>query len=355
MRPPLTGIGRYTLNLAANLAPLVAPDRLTLFLTREVCDLNGLDCDRVVSPFATPHEVFRAAWEHIAVPFEARRHGIDVYHSPNYTLPLVLPCPAVVTVHDLAFMDPRFHNRRLQVYLKLLTGISLRRAARVIAVSDYTRSQIEQRFPHVKGKVSVVYSGLDPSFVGEAQLVRRNGARPYILFVGSIEPRKNLRRLVRAYEIAMRSTGLPHELVLCGPWGWRYKPIAQSLEESPLRDRIRHIGYVPPADLPGLYANADLLAYPSLDEGFGFPIIEAMSAGTPVITSDRAAPPEVAAGAALTVPPENVDAIAAAIASVLTDSALATDLAEKGRARAADFSWTRTAEQTMDIFRSVAK
>jgi glycosyltransferase involved in cell wall biosynthesis len=355
MRPPLTGIGRYTLNLASHLAGILGPDALTLYLTREVRGLAGIRCRRVVAPVPTPHEALRAIWEQTFVPYAARRHRIDVYHSPNYTLPLGLPCPSVVTVHDLAFMDPHFHNRRLRIYLKLLTKSSLRRAAQVIAVSEYTKLELEQQFPFLSGRVSVVYSGLDPIFrKALAGIEHPSGERPYILFVGSIEPRKNLPRLIRAFERAMTSTGLPHELVLCGPWGWRYQPVTEALRRSPMRDRIRHVGYVPASKLPGLYAGADLLAYPSLDEGFGFPIIEAMSMGTPVITSDRAAPPEVAAGAAITAPPRDVNAIAAGIERVLTDRDLANDLSDRGRARAAEFTWERAAAGTFEVYRRAA-
>jgi glycosyltransferase involved in cell wall biosynthesis len=252
-------------------------------------------------------------------------------------------------------MDPHFHNRRLRIYLKLLTKSSLRRAAQVIAVSEYTKLELEQQFPFLSGRVSVVYSGLDPIFLKAlAGIEHRSGERPYILFVGSIEPRKNLPRLIRAFERAMTSTGLPHELVLCGPWGWRYQPVTEALRRSPMRDRIRHVGYVPASELPGLYAGADLLAYPSLDEGFGFPIIEAMSMGTPVITSDRAAPPEVAAGAAITAPPRDVNAIAAGIERVLTDRDLANDLSDRGRARAAEFTWERAAAGTFEVYRRAA-
>jgi hypothetical protein len=120
MRPPLTGIGRYTRNLALNLAPLL-DQPLTIFVTREVRGLRNLRCERVRAPLPTPHEALRAAWEQTVVPYEVRRRGIEVYHSPNYTLPLALSCPSVVTVHDLAFLDSRFHNRRLQMYLRLLT------------------------------------------------------------------------------------------------------------------------------------------------------------------------------------------------------------------------------------------
>ncbi len=359
LRPPLTGIGRYTLNLASAAARQLEPDALTLFITREVKDLDGLRCRKVVSPVPTPHEVFRAAWEHTIVPLSARHSGLDVFHSPNYTLPITLPCPSVVTVHDLAFMDRRFHKTRLRLYLTLMTKVSLRLADHVIAVSEYTKSQFERRFPFLAGKISVIYSGLDPTFANAAS-ANENGSpghshRPYILFVGSIEPRKNLPRLIRAFERAMSSTGLPHELVLCGPRGWKYGAIEEALRRSPLRERIRQTGYIPSADLPSLYAGADLLAYPSLDEGFGFPVLEAMASGTPVVTSDRSALPEVAGGAAVTVPPSDEGAIADAISTVLSDRDLANGLAERGRERAAEFTWDRAASQTIEIYRRVAK
>jgi len=358
LRPPITGIGRYTLNLASAVAQHLEPDELTLYVTREVKDLNGIRCRKVVAPVPTPHEVFRAAWEHTLVPYSARRDGINVFHSPNYTLPLGLPCPSVVTVHDLAFLDRRFHKARLRLYLTLLTKMSLRRADRIIAVSEYTKREVERHFPFAEGKVSVVYSGLDPAF--------RNGAsahgggppaasdRPYVLFVGSIEPRKNLPRLIRAFERAMSDTGLPHELVLCGPWGWRYQPVKEALERSPMRRRIRHTGYVASADLPALYADADLLAYPSLVEGFGFPVLEAMASGTPVLTSDCSALPEVAGGAAVTVTPTDERAIADGIMRILSDRGLANRLAKRGRERSAEFTWERTAAETVQIYRRVA-
>jgi len=355
LRPPITGIGRYTFNLASSIAEHLEPDVLTLYVTREVKDLRGIRCRKVVAPVPTPHEVFRAAWEQTLVPYSARRDGLDVFHSPNYTLPLGLPCPSVVTVHDLAFLDRRFHKARLRLYLTLLTKMSLRRADRIIAVSDYTRREVERHFPFTVGKVSVVYSGLDPAFRNGSSAVAGGppaaSDKPYVLFVGSLEPRKNLPRLIRAFEHAMLDTGLPHELVLCGPWGWRYRPVKEALARSPMRQRIRHLGYVPSADLPSLYAGADLLAYPSLDEGFGFPVIEAMASGTPVLTSDRSALPEVAGGAAVTVTPTDEGAIAKGIVSVLSDQDLANSLVERGRERSAEFTWERAAAETVEIYR----
>ncbi len=362
LRPPLTGIGRYTLNLARCLSGLLSPGSVTLFVTRDITSLDGVNCERVSAPLPTPHEVLRGLWEQTLVPLDVRRRGIELYHSPSYSLPMSLPCRSVVTIHDLAFLDTRFHKLRLRFYLRILTQISLRRADHVIAVSQYTREQLEARFPYVAGRVSVVHSGLDPLFLSPpseaaAREFRKEvgQARPYILFVGAIEPRKNLPRLIRAYELAMAEAGLPHDLVLLGPWGWRYGPTVQAWRESPLRDRIRHIGYVPAEELPLWYAGADLLVYPSLCEGFGFPPLEAMASGTPVVTSDCSSLPEVVGDAAITVPPSSVEAIAKAMENVLTDRDLADELRARGQQRAREFTWEEAAAKTVDIYRQLVR
>ncbi len=360
LRPPLTGIGRYTLNVARGLSRLLSPGSLTLFVTRDAASLDGVSCARVSAPLPTPHELLRGLWEQTLVPLDVRRRGIELYHSPSYSLPLSLPCPSVVTIHDLAFLDARFHKLRMRFYLRILTQLSLRRADHVIAVSQYTREQLEARCPHVSGRISVVYPGLDPLFSSppsEAAVREfRQGvgqARPYILFVGAIEPRKNIPRLIRAYELAIAETGLPDDLVLCGPLAWRYGPAVRAWRESPLRDRIRHTGYVPAEQLPLWYAGADLLLYPSLCEGFGFPPLEAMASGTPVVTSDCSSLPEVVADAAITVPPTSVEAIAEAIRDVLTKRDLADDLRAQGLQRALKFTWGEAAAKTLEIYRQL--
>lgn len=352
LRPPLTGVGRYTRNLAIEMSRLVGPENLTLFLTREVRAADDIAAVKTTCPLPTPHEALRAAWEHTWVPFEARRRGIDVYHSPNFTLPLKLPCPGVVTVHDLAFLDKRFHNRRLQLYLRLLTGASLRKAAQVIAVSEATRRDVEARYPETKGRVTTVYPGLEPSFAVNlsANGHHRMHPRPYVLFVGSVEPRKNLPRAIHAFERAMAETGLPHDFVLCGPLGWRYEKSLAAIEGSPLGDRVQRVGFVPESDLPYWYAGADLVLYPSLAEGFGFPVLEAMAAGAPVVSSDCSSIPEVGGGAAQLVSPKSTAAIADAIARVLTQPELAAEMRVRGREQAARFSWERTARETLAVY-----
>jgi len=357
LRPPLTGIGRYTLNLARALAAALSPGAVTLFLTRDAVALDGLPCVRALAPLPTPHELLRGAWEQLLVPLAVRRGQHDIYHSPNFTLPLSLPCPAVLTVHDLAYLRGGLHNARLQMYLRLLTSLAIARAARIIAVSQSTRRELEARYPRARGRVSVVYPGLDPQFwhPPAASAIRafreRLGlSRPYLLFVGTIEPRKNLPRLVRAFEKAVQEASLPHELVVCGPWGWRHEAAARALARSPLRQRIRRLGYLPQEELPLLYAGAELLAYPSLLEGFGFPPLEAMALGTPVLTSDTSSLPEVVGTAAVTVSPLSVEGIAQGILRLLHDRSLADRLRSAGPERARQFTWERAARETLEAY-----
>jgi glycosyltransferase involved in cell wall biosynthesis len=361
LRPPLTGIGRYTLNLARDLAEQLSPGSLTLLLTSDAIPLDGLPCRRVPAPIPTPPELLRALWEQTLVPLDLKRRGIDVYHSPNYTLPFVLPCPAVLTVHDLAFLNPHFHNTRFHLYLRTAMEVSLPRAGHVIAVSEHTRQDLEARYPRVRGRVTVVYPGLDPAFLEQpdpscVDEFRRRVAdgRPYILFVGAIEPRKNLPRLVRAFEIAVGEAGLPHHLVLCGPLGWRYGPSVRAWRDSPLRHRIHHVGYVPAQDLPLWYAGADAFVYPSLFEGFGFPPLEAMACGTPVVTSNTSSLPEVVGDAALTVPPRSLRSIADAIQKVICDRDLAEELRQRGLERSRRFTWRDAAAATIQVYRRVS-
>ena len=359
LRPPLTGIGRYTTNLAAALSELPGVN-LSLFLTRDAY-VNGLNCDRVRAPIATPHETMRWLWEQTLVPIQVARGDFDVYHSPNYTLPFALSRPGVLTIHDLAFLDSRFHTLRLRAYLRLMLSASLKRTRQVITVSRHTQSQLERHFPGAASMTSTIYPGLDPLFSQPPSPDARRDFQeqlgvdsPYILFVGTIEPRKNVRRLIRAFEKAMADTGLSHRLVLCGHWGWRYGAAEKALAESPLRDRIHVSGYVPAEQLPLLYAGADALLYPSLYEGFGFPPLEAMALGTPVVTSNSTSLPEVVEDAAVKVRPESVTDIAAGLVRVLTSRSLAEELRERGPVRAGEFSWQSAALQTLKVYRSAS-
>ncbi|MGH7861141.1 MAG: glycosyltransferase family 4 protein, partial [Candidatus Dormibacteraceae bacterium] len=301
-----------------------------------------------------------AFWEQTIVPVQAAALGVDVYHSPNYILPVTLGRPSVVTIHDLAYLRASLHRRTSHLYLSFLTALALRRASAIIAVSEWTKRALEARYPHTIGRIEVIYQGLDPRVraPGEDE-IRAFRARqaidfPYVLFVGTIEPRKNLARLVTAFERAVLGAGLPHHLVLIGAPGWKTTDLDQAIARSALRPRIHRLGYVSDGDLPRWYAAADLFVYPSLEEGFGLPPLEAMACGVPVVTSNCSAIPEVVGDAARTVDPRDTTQLASAIGDVLGDRQLASRLIHAGRGQSARFTWREAARQHVALYARVS-
>jgi len=360
VRPGATGVGRYAANLIRALGEVGGEIRLTAFLTQDAPRLWDGGVEEVRAPWPTPNEYARALWEQLIVPRQAEAIGADLYHSPNYILPLRrLKCPTVVTVHDLFFRQPSISRWKSMFYLSAMTTFAMRRSDGVIAVSEYTRRSVEARYPQVSKRIEVVYAGADPALQLPAHdelsdFRRRKGlTRPYILFVGTLEPRKNLPRLVQAYDQAMQQTGLPHALVLLGPRGWKTRALWRAIRGSALRDRILLPGFVGDEELACWYAGADLFVYPSLQEGFGLPVLEAMKLGTPVVTSSRTALPEVVGDAAVTVDPEDAEGLTGAIRCVLEDADLSEKLRLAGRRRASGFSWQSAAKQHIDFYERV--
>jgi glycosyltransferase involved in cell wall biosynthesis len=298
----------------------------------------------------------RAFWEQAIVPIEVARLKPDVYHSPNYILPVAIGCPTVVTVHDLFYLDGSLHRLRSHLYLTLLANMAIRRATRIICVSAYTRDRLVQRFPTAAQRVRVVGEGVDSRFqpqskVAMAGLRERIGlCQPYVLFVGTIEPRKNLARLIRAFEQAVKRTGAPHHLVVAGARGWKDGPVQTAYLSSPYRDRIHMVGYLSEDELPAAYAAADIFAYPSQAEGFGLPALEAMACGTAVLTSNTSAIPEVVGDSALLIDPLDESDIARGLERLFCDAEERRARGESGIVRAARFSWARVAEQTISVY-----
>jgi glycosyltransferase involved in cell wall biosynthesis len=277
-----------------------------------------------------------------------------------FVAPLFSPCPTVVTVLDLSFLRfPEAFKTFNRLYLGLMTRVSVRRASRVIAISESTRQDVIALLGASPDRVHRVYCGVDSAFRplprAEVDAFRRRKSLPerFILNLGTIEPRKNVMRLVEAY--ASLVTSAPGEmadvpLVVAGGKGWLADPIYRRVQELGMHDRVRFVGYVPEADKQLWYNAATCFCYPSLYEGFGLPPLEAMACGVPVITADAASLPEVVGDAGLTVPPLDVGALAEALRRVLLDPALRADLAVRGRARALRFSWTEAARQTAQIY-----
>ncbi|HUX86877.1 MAG TPA: glycosyltransferase family 1 protein, partial [Chloroflexota bacterium] len=359
IRPRPSGVGRHAANLVSGLADILPTGSLNVFLTRDAPRLSSAKVREIRAPFPTPNEYARAFWEQTLVPAQSVALGVDVYHSPNYILPAALSRPSVVTIHDLTFLQAALHRLTSHLYLSALTALAIHRARAIIAVSAWTRDAIVSRYPEVADRIEVIYQGLDPDFRRpspdelERFRDRLGWLGPYVLFVGTLEPRKNVARLIAAYERAVEAAGLPHHLVLIGARGWKTEEIDHAVSHSPLRQRIHRIGYVSEEELPLWYAAADLFVYPSLLEGFGLPPLEAMASGTPVITSNCSALPEVVGDAAVTVSPDDTGALSSAIVRVLLDPLFADSLRQAGLRRAQLFTWSEAARRHVALYERI--
>ena len=265
------------------------------------------------------------------------RTGPTLYHATEHLLPR-LTAPTVLTVHDLIFERyPEHHTRRNTAFLRVGMRLFVRAATAIIAVSEHTRRDLISLYGVPAAKIHVVYEGVDPTFapapadeISRVQ-ARYSPARPYLLMVGTLEPRKNHATALRALA-RLKAWGLPHRLVIAGGSGWLFEPIRQQVADLGLAGDVTFAGYVPAADLPPLYSGAACVLAPSLYEGFGFPVLEAMACGAPVVCSDVSSLPEVAGDAALAVAPQDDAALAAATHLVLTQPALAELLRARGGA-----------------------
>ena len=343
-----------------SLAELDQSNRYTVYVTRqEALERFQGRWPHVVARRTLPHTPF------VRIPFtlsaELRRRPVDLLHV-QYTAPPLAPCPVVATIHDLSFEHlPETFKRRSWMQLRLTVRRTARRAAHVIAPSEHTRRDLVETYGLDPARVSVVplaaAEGFRPASATEIERARNvygiNGA--YILAVGSIQPRKNLARLMRAYSDLRRATGgskLP-QLVLAGKQAWLYGETLKAIEREGVRDGVVLTGYVPESDLPALYSGALCFVYPSFFEGFGLPPLEAMQCGTPVITGDRTSLPEVVGDAGLLVDPFDTDALKEALTRLIDDAALRAELGARGLQRALLFNWRDTARMTLDIYRRV--
>jgi glycosyltransferase involved in cell wall biosynthesis len=261
----------------------------------------------------------------------------------------------VATVHDLGFLSmPRAVSPDTLEGLRRHLPRTLVHAVRLIAVSDATAGEIEDRLGIGRRIVHTIHEGVDPQFARDAEVEPPDGVpEKYLLFVSTLEPRKNVEGVLRAFTL-MVSWGYQGDLVLVGRWGWRTESIRRELDASPVHQRIHQLDYVERPRLAALYQNADALLFPSWLEGFGLPIIESMACGTPVITSGTSSMPEIAGPAAVYVDPGSPHGIASAVAALLEDSQHRTRLVELGRQRAAKFSWDRAAAATAQVLRQAA-
>jgi glycosyltransferase involved in cell wall biosynthesis len=361
------GINRVILGLLGELARDPRGHRYDVFVPElpprpERVDgaARGLDDVRfLITGAQTQRPSMRIAWEQSVLPMQLARLRPDLMHGLAYALPLAWPRPAVVTIFDLSFLRfPETLRHGSRLYLATAARLSARRARRIVTISEAIRSDIVRLLNVDPAKVEVAYPAVDeryrPASRAELDAFREARQLPdeFVFSLGTLEPRKNLVGLLEAY------AGLPKPrppLYLAGGEGWAYTPIFTRMRELRLERDVRLVGFVPEAELPLWYNAARLFAYPSLYEGFGLPVLEAMACGTPVITSDVASLPEVGGKAALLIAPDNRVALTNALQRVLDDVDLRRAMSAAGRVQASQFKWEAMVDRTVSAYnRAVA-
>ena len=351
--PHFPGIGRYVTNLARGMIPLLAADERLTVLYPPSHPLALPAASRVtLLPVAASPFGLAQQWQ---IPRLLHRLRADLYHSAYIVMPYLPGAPTVLTVYDLIpLLFPEQSSGRARLIARWANRLALRVARRALAISEATRADYIRHLGVRPDKIVTVPLAADSMFTtvfsSQSSVF---SSQPYILYLGSNKPHKNLVRLVEAWDIANCKLQIANrKLVIAGAWDARYPEAKQRVAELGLADKVIFLGPVAEADLPVLYGGAQLFVFPSLYEGFGLPALEAMACGTPVVCSNTSSLPEVAGDAALLVDPLNVNALAATIGRVLGDAALAGDMCQRGLQQAARFTWAQTAQQTLAIYRS---
>jgi glycosyltransferase involved in cell wall biosynthesis len=352
----LSGVGYYTARLLKSLANGAGSgvvDRLVVLSNREM----SLEPGPRVSLDEGQRFPVRSVWMQLVLPRILRRLRPDVVHYTNYLAPVWSAVPYVVSVHDMSVeLMPQFHTLKKRLLTSRLVPIVARRASLVLTPSENTRRDVVRLLGIDPGRVRVIPYAPAPTFrpvtTGRDRLRTLGLTGPYFLYVGTLEPRKNLVRALRGF--ARVASSLPeHRFVIVGQRGWKYDDVLKEASSDALRGRVDLLGYVAEADLPALYSHATAFVYPSLYEGFGLPVVEAMACGTPVLTSRSSSLTEIAEGSALLADPLDEAALAEGLVALATDEALRADLRARGLEKAASFTWERTGRETAQAYREV--
>jgi glycosyltransferase involved in cell wall biosynthesis len=361
------GIGRFVRGLVNAVASLDSENQYVLV---HAAPNNGRNVEAPDGPNVSLRElrfrerVMTAIWHRLRIPLpvDLVTGPVDIFHAPDYVLPPVSRGVSMITVHDLAFLiHPECADENLRVFLEHAVPRSAERADYIITDSENTRNDVICLLDADPDKVFVVPGGVDPSFKPATEEAihevrcKYGLHRPYILAVGVIEPRKNFPRLIDGFGRFRVRTGLNYELVIAGGDGWLSDETYREAERSPFSDSVRFTGYVPDEHLAALYSGAEVFAYPSLYEGFGLPVLEAMACGTSVVCADTSSLPECAGDAALLFPPDDPEAIAEKLEQVCANDALRDDLVERGKKRVGEFQWERAAERMIAIYERVGQ
>lgn len=364
-----TGIGWYTWELARGLLTVDQENEYLLYCLFKHFFPNGAVPDGL--PISKNYALFdksgitrflyKVLFEKTDLPVDSFLGRPDLVHSTAFTSPRLRKAKLVVTIPDVTFITNAEHHIEKNIeFCTRQSALARKRAARVIAISESTKRDIVEYLDIPEERIAVTHLAADGAYkpIDDDRLLDEVRARyqldgDFLFYVGTVEPRKNLARLIKAYSRLEPSVRDHYRLVIAGGSGWLNSDIYALVESLKLEGSVRFLGYVAAADLPVLYNLATAFAYPSLYEGFGLPPLEAMACGVPVVTSNVSSLPEVVGDAALTVDPTDVDMLSDALGSLLRDEALRASLRRKGLYRAAEFSWERAAKETLAVYRSV--
>ncbi len=356
------GAGVYTVELVRALAATPGDHELVVFARPDLFpELIGRAGVTIV-PTKPRSRTARLAWEQTRLPSELRRRDVDILHSPHHHTPTLRRARGlrrVVTIHDVTFLlIPARYPRVRRWYMTLLTRAAARVADAIVVPSQAVRRDVVEHLGVPASRVTVIPEAAGAAFGPEVDAADPERRRHhevdgrYVLSVGSLEPGKNRGRLFEAFA-RVRRDGYDGQLVVVGQRAWRFRDELAALDRLGLGPHVRLLGYVPDEDLAALYRGAELLAFPSLYEGFGLPVLEAMASGTPVVTSRGSALEEIAGDGAVLVDPLDVTELADAMARVLSDHAWRDTLRTRGLARAGEYSWSRTATETLGVYERV--
>lgn len=354
------GIGTYVRNLVSEFARQPTADTYVLIChPDDAAFVRGLGPSFEAWPDTSANYSIR---EQLTVPMDLRRAKVDLFHAPHYVVSPLVGCPVVVTIHDCIHLRfPQYlPNRMAHLYAKTFMSIGANRSKRIITVSQASKDDIQHYLHTPASKIEVIHNGLDaryhsaPDETAVSQVRERFQLNaPFILYAGNIKPHKNVERLIDAFALLRQDGHQDLKLLIIGDELSKYPGLRRLVHRHHLHAHVRFFGFVPDATLAALYKLASIFVFPSLFEGFGFPPLEAMASGTPVITSNVSSLPEVVGDAAILVDPLDPRAIAAAMARVLNEPTLRRALVARGYARARAFSWTDAAARTREVYHSV--